>query len=419
MKGMIALLIFVLASCSSGDSEENPPNNRTHPDARKADNTKNSQIADPNNIFSFNLLKQVEPDDDNNVFISPMSAFMALSMVYNGADGETKDEMAETLQATELDEDMLNELNAELISKLHSYSSIELNIANSIWINDWFTFEEAFQNQAEDYYQAELFEFDVEDPDSPMRMNQWVEEATNNKIKDVVESPLDRDLVAFLFNAIYFKGDWQYEFDERLTEDHPFHMDTEKTKNMPLMYLEEDLNYMENEQVQAVELPYNDGEASMHVFLPKENVGLQTFLEEITYDTWNDWYTAFTETEGTLMLPKFELEYEVGLNKPLTELGMPSAFDRSKADFSKMVQELGGDDRLWIHEVKQKAFIEVNEEGTEAAAATSVELRTESYEVGKETFHMIVNRPFFLTITDNETGLILFMGAISDPHEIE
>ena len=408
MGGVLVIMALFLTGCGSDDSEEVIP---SHVDYSDDDF---NQIVEPNNELAFNLLTQVEPNEDNNLFISPSSLFMALSMTYNGADGETKEEIAKTLQASGIDVKDLNKANASLISKLHHHSDIELDIANSVWVNDEFSLEEDFQKNTQDHFNAEVEEFNITDSDSSKRINQWVEDATNNKITDIVEAPLDEKLVALLINAIYFKGDWKYEFDSELTETRPFQISEGETINVSLMRLEEELNYMENEHVQAVELPYNDEDLSMHVFLPKENYNLEELKEDLTYEKWIEWQESFDETEGVLMLPKFELDYEVILNDTLVELGMATAFDEEHANFSKMVQ---GEDRLWIDKVKQKSYIKVNEEGTEAAAATSVEMKTVSANL--DAFQMVVDRPFFLTITDNETGVILFMGAISYPPEIE
>src|SRR5699024_10466502 len=395
MGGGLIIMALILTGCGSDDSDEVIP---SHVDYNEDDF---NQIVEPNNKLAFNLLTQVEPDDKQNLFISPTSLFMALSMVYNGADGETKAEIAEALKATGIEVENLNKANASLISKLHNHSAIDLDIANSIWVNDEFSLNKDFQQNTQDHFNAEVEEINITDSDSPKRINQWVEEATNNKITDIVDSPLDENLVAVLINAIYFNGDWKYEFDRALTETRPFHFNQDGRKNIPFMTLEKELKFMQNEQVQAIELPYNDEEMSMHIFLPKENYSLEELKEDLTYDKWEEWQSEFDETEGVLRLPKFKLDYEVILNKVLVDLGMNTAFDEEHANFSKMVQD---EDLLWIDKVKQKSYIKVNEEGTEAAAATSVEMKTVSANL--DAFQMVVDRPFFLTITDNETGVI-------------
>ena len=370
------------------------------------------KITDSNNQLGFTVLSEAQPNKDGNIFISPTSLFMALSMVYNGADGVTKDEMAKVLQVEGIEADELNQANASLMNLFHSSSEkIQLNIANSIWLNENFHFQDDFAQNNRDYFNAEIQEIDIFDSESPKMINQWVKEKTNGKIEEIVDSPLDPDLVTILINAIYFKGDWKYEFDESQTEDRPFYLKDGSTKDVPLMSLEEKLAYMENETLQAVSLPYGEeNEMSMNVILPKENVDLAEFQNMLTYENWQKWTSEFQVKEGTLLLPKFQLEYEATLNDMLKRLGMTTAFAKG-ANFGKMIQEA---DPLWISQVKQKTYLDVNEKGTEAAAATSVEMVTESFNMDGP-FRMEVNRPFLIAITENQSNTILFLGAINNP----
>ncbi|MBP1968322.1 serpin B [Virgibacillus natechei] len=368
-------------------------------------------IIPSNNALGFSLITEVEANENGNSFVSPTSLLMALSMVYNGADGVTKEEMANVLQNEGMDIDEWNKANASLMSMLHRDSDhFQLHVANSIWLNDFFHFQDEFAQNNKDYFNAEIHEIDITDNESAERINDWVTDMTNDKIDNIVDSPLNPDLVAILINAIYFKGDWTYAFDENKTEERTFHLDDGTTKDVPLMTQSEDLAYMENESFQAVTLPYGDEEMSMNVFLPRENSSVDEFKAMLTEENWTAWSSQFDTKEGTIMLPKFQLEYETILNETLEKLGMESAFDED-ANFPKMIEE---DDPLWISQVKQKTFIDVNEEGTEAAAATSVEMEITSAPID-EPFHMEVNRPFFITITDDETDAILFMGSISNP----
>ena len=370
------------------------------------------KITDSNNQLGFTMLSEAEPNKDGNIFISPTSLFMALSMVYNGADGVTKDEMAKVLQVEGIEADELNQANASLMNLFHSSSEkIQLNIANSIWLNENFHFQDDFAQYNRDYFNAEIQEIDIFDSESPKMINQWVEEKTNGKIEEIVDSPLDPDLVTVLINAIYFKGDWKYEFDESQTEDRTFYLKDGTTKDVPLMRLEEKLAYMENEALQAVSLPYGEeNEMSMNVILPKENVDSEEFQTMLTYENWQKWTSEFQVKEGTLLLPKFQLEYEATLNDMLKKLGMTTAFAKG-ANFGKMIQE---GDPLWISQVKQKTYLDVNEKGTEAAAATSVEMVTESFNMDGP-FRMEVNRPFVIAITENRSNTILFLGEINNP----
>jgi serine protease inhibitor len=369
------------------------------------------KIVSSQNQLGFDLLPEVGADKDGNVFISPTSLILALSMAYNGTDGVTKEEMARVFHSEGIEASELNKANASLMSMLQSHSKHgRLQVANSIWLNQRFHFKEEFAQNNRDYFNAKVQGMDPTDKESPKMMNDWVKKATGGKIKGIVDSPMDPNFVAMLINAIYFKGDWQYPFDKELTEKRPFHLDDGTTKELPLMTLHEKLDYMENENFQAAILPYADGKMSMSVFLPKEGISLKDFERLLTADNWMKWKSEFSEKAGTVLLPKFQLEYGVILNDALKTLGMTTAFDEG-ANFTKMIKEKGP---VWISEVKQKTFIDVNEKGTEAAAATSVGLKTSSMPAG-EPFHMEVNRPFFIAITDNVTGALLFMGAVSNP----
>jgi len=372
------------------------------------------KVVTANNALGFKMLEEIEPDENGNSFISPLSLFMALSMVYNGADGVTKEEIAKALQAEGIDVNELNQANASLLTMLNKDSDqIHLSIANSIWLNENFHFQDDFSQNNQDYFNAEIQEIDIFDSKSPQMINDWVKKSTNEKITDIVDDPLDADLVAILINAIYFNGDWMFEFDKNLTKEGTFYIESDVTENVPLMSLGEELSYMEDDELQAVILPYGDGEMSMKVFLPKENSDLKALKQRLMNENWPALNQKFQEREGTIILPKFELEYEINLIEMLKSLGMSTAFDSETADFSKMIKE---GDPIWISQVTQKTYIDVHEEGTEAAGVTSIEMVTESALVNvEEPFYMEVNRPFFFMITDDETDAILFMGSISNP----
>ena len=371
------------------------------------------KVVSANNELGFKLLGEVEGDENDNTFISPTSLLMALSMVYNGADGETKEEIAKTLQLEGIDVTDLNKANASLGSILKKDSDeIQVDIANSIWLNENFHFQDDFAQNNKDYFHAEITEIDLSDKDSAKQINDWVKASTSDKITEIVEAPLDDDLVTLLVNAIYFKGNWTNEFDKSHTEIRPFHLVDGTTKDVPLMTLYKELAYMENEKFQAVTLPYGDEEMNMKVFLPKENTSLTQFKESLTSENWAAWDEEFLSQEGTILLPKFQIEYETLLKETLGKLGMHAAF-MEDADFTKMIKE---DRPVFISEVKQKTFIDVNEEGTEAAAVTSIDMKTTSMPI-ETPFEMEVNRPFFIAITDNETDTILFMGSIGNPQQ--
>lgn len=410
-KGLIFLSLIawsiVLVACGS---EKDSTDYSTPADVKKEDY---KEIVTPNNTLGFEMLSEVEPDDDGNVFISPTSLFMALSMVYNGAEGQTKDEIANALQVDKMETDMLNRANASLIEHLKKDAkSIQLSIANSIWLNENYHFQHDFAKSNQDYFDAQIEEIDITKEASVDKINDWVSKATNEKIDKMLEAPLDPDLVAYLLNAIYFKGDWLYEFDEKETMPEDFYLQDGRTKEVSMMTLAEDLRYLENDLFQAVELPYDGETMRMNIVLPKENINTEEFHQKFTLNNWNDWLESFEIKEGTVKLPKFKMSYEIDLKDTLMQLGMNRAFAPG-AEFNRLIEE---EDPVWISKVKQKTFIAVDEKGTEAAAATGVEMVTESA-VLDESFFFEANRPFILIITDEETGAILFMGEIGNPVE--
>ncbi|WP_434222969.1 serpin family protein [Limnospira platensis CENA597] len=216
----------------------------------------------------------------------------------------------------------------------------------------------------------------------------------------------------YLINAIYFKGMWSEPFDKELTQEQPFTLIDGSTKLHPLMFQFGNYLYLENSDFQGISLPYgDDARFSLYVFLPRENVSLDRFYTQLNATQWEEWIKQMRSRPGSIQLPRFKLEYEVGLNDSLKSMGMDIAFDPNQADFSNLTS----DNNVRISEVKHKTFVEVNEEGTEAAAVTSVTVVTESTPSIPEPFSMVVNRPFFLAIRDNQTRTILFMGSIVNP----
>lgn len=405
---LIIMSLFILtAGCGATDSRDNNSNSFSNVDFGKEDYKK---IVPSSNQLGVDLLQIIEADDNGNTFISPISLFIALSMVYNGADGETKAEIANVLKAEGIDVDEMNQANASLMSNLERDSEeIQLTIGNSIWLNEKYQFQDQFAQDNQDYFNAEIQEIDILDSTSADTINDWVSNSTDNKIEEIVKNPLNDKLVALLINAIYFKGSWQFEFDKNQTEERTFYLEDNTTREVQSMTLETELDYLENEFFQAVSLPYGEGEMSMNVFLPKENYTLQEFKTMLTVEQLIKWNSEFHRQQVNLSLPKFQLEYEVILNETLEKLGMPSAFNSEVANFTNMTKE---GKHIFISKVKQKTFIDVNEEGTEAAAVTSVETAEESAPASQ---YMEVNRPFFITITDEKTEAILFMGSISNP----
>jgi|SRR5690625_562001 len=364
------------------------------------------------NELGFSVFSTIDKIEGENVFISPTSLYVALLLAYNGVEGETKAEFRDTLQMTDWTDTEVNEaMNVLLDSFEKDTEEIDISSANSLWLANEYSFQKEYEQAMKQYYDAHITAIDRKDDTSADEINDWVSKETRGKIKEIMEPPLDPGFVALLVNVLYFNGKWQYEFEELETEEHVFQTATDEV-DVDFMYLQEELLYMENDDLQAVKLPYGEGEMMMQIILPKEEVEIVEVVDTMLMEDWETWQTAFQEREGKLLFPKFTVEYDIVLNEVLQELGIEEAFTE-RADFSRMVEET---DALAISEVKQKTYIDVDEVGTEAAAATSIEIVETSVVVDEdEPFEMDVNRPFIFAITDTETDAILFLGQINDP----
>lgn len=364
-----------------------------------------------NSKFGFNLFSQLLAQDSNkNIFFSPSSISLALAMTYNGASGSTQESIAKALQLQGMDLQQINYNYSQLKSSLEKTDpKVTLNIANSLWANKNANLKADFIKNNQDFYQAKVTNLNFSDSQAPNIINNWVEDNTEGKIKKIVDK-IESDQLLFLLNAIYFKGSWTKEFDPEKTDDLPFYLSSGEEKLYPTMSQSGNYKYYETEDFQSVSLPYGEnGRLSFYIFLPKQNSDLASFYANLNVSNWEKWMSLFTKREGSIRLPRFKMDYEVSLNDALTALGMGEAFSNS-ADFSNM------GNNLTISEVKHKTFVEVNEEGTEAAATTSVGIQLTSAELSSpEPFRMIVNRPFFFTIRDNQTGSVLFMGSMVEP----
>ena len=378
------------------------------------------ELANASNRFGFEMFRELvkEEEGDENVFISPTSIYTALAMTYNGARGETREAMEEVLGIEGVDRERFNENNlARLYQLQEADEEVVVNIANSLWMREEMEFDPDFVGKNENYYHASARELDFDSEEAVDIINGWVEESTDGLIEDMVEHPIDPMTVLFLINAVYFQGEWSEPFDPELTEEDVFYgPEGEIIEDVPYMHLSDDFSYLEEEkEFQAVRLPYGEEERlAMYIFLPHEESSLTGLVEDLADGRWDSWIKEFRTMEGDLALPRFSMEYEKTLDELLKQMGMEVAFDSSRADFFDMIPRDEGLN-LFISEVKHKSFIEVDEEGTEAAAATSVEVELESAPV--DYFHMEMNRPFLFLIHDRETNEVLFTGTVADPSE--
>jgi serpin B len=365
--------------------------------------------------FAFKLYNQLLKQNTNtNVFVSPSSVSIALAMTYNGAEGKTRDAMARVLEIEGLTLNEVNNAFAELQRPPEKADpKVQLKIANSLWAKQGFTLKPEFLARTQQHYEAKVTNLDFGSPAAPTAINSWVKKNTDNLIDSIVDR-IASDTVLFLINAIYFKGQWQTEFEKEKTKPDQFHLANGQQKEVQMMSQSGTYVYFEGKDFQAVNLQYGTGRISMYLFLPAKDSTLNDFHKSLTSENWESWMQSFRSTPGSVMLPRFKVDYEVKLNDTLKALGMAEAFDSNQADFSGISKLMPGE-RLFISEVKHKAFAEVNEEGTKAAAVTSVGVGLTSIAVPSKPFVMKVDRPFFLAIRDNLTGALLFMGSVVDP----
>lgn len=395
----VALIVLMVPVCLTATAEEGKLE---------------EQLARSNESFAFELYAQVlQQNAGENVFISPASIAMALAMATNGAEGATRQCMMETLCLGTLPLEGANKAyQAFLRESKQADPRVTLAIANSLWVHEAYTFKPAFLECNRTRYGAEATSLDFNSARASKTINAWVEEQTRGKIKKIVPSRLSPELILFLINAVYFKAEWSVTFDEEKTKRRTFHLVRGRTRKHPLMFQDGEFGHMQSDTFQAIRIPYGEnGRVAMYVFLPAKASSLAAFCGELNAGSWAGWMEQFYHRECELYLPKFTMEFEITLNDALSALGMGEAFDRERANFSAMVTGSGGN--VYIDEVKHKTFVEVNEEGTEAAAVTSVGFGVTS--VAPEPVVFMVDRPFFCAIRDDTTKAILFMGSIVNP----
>ncbi len=324
------------------------------------------EIIDAGNRFAFDLLREASRPGDN-LFLSPLSASMALGMTMNGAGGETWNQMRDALGFGGLTEEEINAGYAFLLQVLTELDpAVETAIGNSVWTQLGFPVHAEFVQMLSEFFGAEVTELDFTSPSASIRINEWVRSATDGQIEEIVPASIPPGVLMYLINAIYFKAPWTHEFDPDDTRTEPFYPEDRSTRTVPLMTILRGFPYLETSRYQAADLPYGGGAFSMTVLVPRDGVRLDDVAASLDAAAWRDIAGSFEETEVELFLPRFRMEYERDLKNDLAPLGMVDAFDYRKADLTR----LSPVDGLWISSVLQKALVEVTEEGTEAAAVT-------------------------------------------------
>ena len=398
------LLVMLFAAGCSEDDATGPAT----PTPMRALTAEETSINRANSGFAFALFDRVAAaEGQKNVFLSPLSVSMALGMTMNGAAGDTWEGMREALQLDAMSAHAMNHAWKGLRDLLLSADpAVTLTVANSIWSRDGFTVTQSFIDTNRYYFDAEVRTLDFSDAGAADVINSWVSEKTRDRIPSIVEGPIPPLTMMYLINAVYFKGNWSTQFDPARTQDAPFHPATGAQQSVPLMQREGRMRHLSNGSLQMVDLPYGWDRFNMAVLLPNEGQDIAALRASLAEPgTWETLYGSLSERSMLLFLPRFRMEYEVGLSGVLAAMGMEKAFQPGVADFTGINPAR----ELHISDVKHKTFVEVNEEGTEAAAVTSVEVGTTSVPPT-----MRVDRPFIFVIHERNTGAVLFVGQVND-----
>jgi serpin B len=402
LKVILTSLIIITAGCESSSqySEEVPLRELTRIE---------KQLVSSADNFSFNLFKKIaEAELEKNLFISPLSISMALGMTLNGADGDTYEAMRKTLSLADISQPEINESYQSLIELLTKIDSkVIMQIANSIWYRNTIPFKQDFIETNRKYFDATINPMNFSDPTTINIINNWVKESTNGKIDSIVEK-IDPETIMFLINAIYFKGTWQYQFDKNKTRDDFFTKQSGEQVPCKMMNLENDFYLSSNDTFTVLDLPYGKGNFSMTILLPAINKSIPDVISALTDETWNGVINNLSKMKRELYMPRFKLEYKINLNETLKSLGMGIAFEPFGANFKKLYD---GINNAYISNVEHKTFVDVNEEGTEAAAVTSVEIGVTSIQDNI----IKLDRPFMFVIREKNSNCILFIGKLEDP----
>ena len=411
---MIAILIFILVTaCNDSVVGPNGPLGELPRDLTPQE----MMLVEADRQFSYSIFKNTVAFDNEheNIIISPLSISMALAMTLNGAKGQTYTDMRDALYLNGMETEEINEAFRSLIDLLVTVDpEVAMKIANSIWHSDQFDVNQEFAGKMQTYFGAEVNAINFLDPDAPNTINQWVADKTEGLITELLDE-IDEDRIMYLINALYFKGDWLRQFDKNDTRRDNFRLESGESIQVDMMSQQglfaTHFNYDEN--VQMIELPYGDSLFSMSILMPADpNTPIDRFIDEKVHaNNLARWRSNLSVDmrESTIEMPKFELEYEIEYSSILKAMGMEIAFTPHTADLSGLSEQ--GQNNLYLDEVIHKVFIRVDEEGTEAAAVTSVGVMPTSMPP-----QMIVDRPFVFIIHERESGANLFMGKVKNPN---
>lgn len=400
------LLLFTLLFMSCSKNDEPLPKDPVPIDLTQ------DQVAliESGNSFAFDIFNRVleSAGENENVMISPLSISYALSMTVNGANGETRDDMLEALRLKGISVDGINNSYKNLTRALLSVDKrVLMSIANSVWIENDFTVKKTFTDILTDFYDADAKTFDINDASAPDKINTWIEDKTNGLIKKMIDK-LNDNTVMLLINAIYFKGKWKSQFDESKTIPMPFYKSAGNQINVPMMKQKTDFKVYAGNGFAMAEFPYGQGNFVMDVILPDEPGGLSNAIASLSDESFTAWLNQMNARETDVSFPRFKYGFKKKLKDVLSDMGMGIAFTDA-ADLSNITDKYD----LLINDVTHQTFIETNEEGTEAAAATVVDIGVTSMPPAALVFKM--DHPFIYIIRESTTNSIIFMGRLVDP----
>ncbi|HBK72464.1 MAG TPA: hypothetical protein DDZ39_12565 [Flavobacteriaceae bacterium] len=390
--------IIVFMSCNT-DSDETEHSFKSIP--------KSEKIIKANNKFAFSIFKKIAKEEaEANYMISPVSASLALGMVHNGAKNETLNAFNHVFNYGDASLNEINTVNQSIINHLTENTlGSTFNIANSLWIDNNFQVKEDFIKRNKLFYNAEVQNIDFKNPNSVNIINDWVSDKTQEKIPTIIEN-IPSNMVMYAINALYFKSDWKYTFDPKNTTLKPFYINKNSTKEVEMMNMTQDLLYLKNDLFSSILLPYKNDKYNMVILLPNVDKSIKELVLVMNENHWSEWLNQYTKETVSLSMPKFSFSYKKMFNKALQNLGLEIAFT-DQADFSGI-----SNTATQISFVLQKTYIEVNEQGTEAAAVTAVGVGTTS--IGLENIFTL-NRPFLFLITEKTTQAVSFIGKVGSP----
>lgn len=402
----VVFVITTLISMSCSKSDEELPKEPV------PINLSQDQIAliESGNSFAFDIFMKVlgSAGENENVMISPLSISYALSMTLNGAEGASRDSMLKALRMNGITPDEINDSYKNLTGALLSVDKrVLISIANSVWVEKNFTVKKSFTDILTNYYDSESRSFDINDASAPDKINIWIEDKTNGLIKEMIDK-LEDNTVMLLINAIYFKGKWKSQFDKSKTVEMPFYKSGGNQVDVPMMKQKSDFRLYEGNGFVVAEFPYGQGNFVMDIIIPNDQGGFNSTLAMMSDENYTSWINQMRERETDLSFPRFKYGFKKKLKDILSDMGMGIAFS-DDADFSNINDMYD----LMINDVTHQSFIETNEEGTEAAAATVVEIGVTS--APPPPLVLKLDHPFMYVIREITTNTIIFMGRVSDP----